>query len=180
MPLKTKRLSLRSWELADAKALALFLQDETLLIATGLVCPRTPTEMQHFIATLMANPYAWAIVQGDSQQLIGGITLDLGQKGTRVFDSDEGEVGFWLGQDYRHQGYMSEALTAVCHFAFENLQLQTLWMAYFDGNHDSQRFQKRFHCQYETSLLVLCPVTKTTRIEYLQKLTVTTWRQMKQ
>lgn len=60
---------------------------------------------------------AWLIVRKDEHRLIG----DLGFKG--VPHMGEVEIGYGLLRPYRNSGYMSEAVDALCRFAFSQTDL---------------------------------------------------------
>ncbi len=54
--------------------------------------------------------------------IIGAITLDH----VRGAPSRSGIVGFWVGKEYARNGYMKEALEAVVHFAFEEINISRI------------------------------------------------------
>lgn len=56
----------------------------------------------------------------ETGELVGGVSLS----NVRPWPAQMGSVGYWLGQEATGFGYMSEALGAVCYWAFQTLQLE--------------------------------------------------------
>lgn len=108
--LMTERLILRHWQLSDATHLFELLNDGALLQATGLTRCQNVSAAQQLISELRKQPYDYAIIMKNQERLIGGISLSLEKNKDRLFDKDEGEVGYWLGKESRKKGYMLEAL----------------------------------------------------------------------
>ena len=59
------------------------------------------------------------MIRRDTDGLVGAITLDNIQRGP----SQSGTLGYWTGEAYARQGYMREAIEAVVHHAFHQLDL---------------------------------------------------------
>ncbi|MEM8811707.1 MAG: GNAT family N-acetyltransferase [Pseudomonadota bacterium] len=57
---------------------------------------------------------------------------------------DAPSLGYWLGQPYWGQGYMSEAVAAVLDFVFDELGASEVHSSIFDHNAASLRLQERF------------------------------------
>lgn len=71
--------------------------------------------------------------------LIGGITLSNVRRGV----AQTATIGYWIGQPYANQGYMSDAVDAVVDHAFEELALHRLEAACLPTNEPSIRLLKR-------------------------------------
>ena len=56
---------------------------------------------------------------GGAGALMGGINLNDVQRGI----AQKGTLGYWIGLPYANQGYMTEAASLVCDFAFDTLGL---------------------------------------------------------
>jgi len=79
-----------------------------------------------------ASDYQFAIVERESQQLIGSIALRFsGHPRT-------GDVGYWLGEPFWGRGYVTEAVELVAHVAFEHLGAEALCAWVFVGNEASR------------------------------------------
>ena len=79
--------------------------------------------------------YAFNIFDRLGGQLVGGITL------TQVYHgiSQNGTLGYWMGQRYTGKGYMSDAVQALTNFAFTRLFLHRVQAACIPNNIPSQR-----------------------------------------
>ena len=62
--------------------------------------------------------------------LLGAITLDNIRRGP----AQSGTIGYWIGQDFARQGYMSEAIGVLVHHAFTALDLSRIEAACLPEN----------------------------------------------
>ena len=88
--------------------------------------------------------YNFAIELKSPQTLMGGIGLDHIDR-----YSGTAEMGYYLGEDFHRQGYMSEAAAAVIDFAFNRLKLRRLEAFVFKGNEGSQGLAKKLGFKQE-------------------------------
>ena len=56
---------------------------------------------------------------------------------------DECELGYWLGKPFWGQGIMPEAVKEMIRHAFEDLDMQKIWIGYYEGNTKSKRVQEK-------------------------------------
>lgn len=77
--------------------------------------------------------------------LLGAITLDNIRRGP----AQTGTLGYWIGHHYARQGYMSEAIAAMVHFAFERMDLSRLEAACLPENKPSRGLLERAGFKYE-------------------------------
>ena len=66
--------------------------------------------------------------------LLGGITFSNVRRGV----AQSASLGYWIGAPHAHQGYMTEALSAVLDFAFDHLALHRVEAACLPDNEASQ------------------------------------------
>ena len=141
--LETARLRLRPLRLSDAPRIqALFPQWEVVqYMAAVIPWPYPENGAQQFLESVLPKneagaQYDWAITlrQGDSDQLIGVISL--------YPNSAEDSRGFWLGEAYHRQGYMTEAVAAVNGFAFSTLEMPALMLNNAEPNFPSHRIKE--------------------------------------
>ncbi len=125
----------------------------------GFLKPWEPIwEADHLTRTAFSNRVRWAkksslsktafpflIFANDSDGLLGGITLDH----IRGLPSKSGIVGFWIGQPHARKGYMQEALTAVVHFAFHELDLSRIEASCLPTNKPSRGLLEKAGFKYE-------------------------------
>jgi ribosomal-protein-alanine N-acetyltransferase len=67
--------------------------------------------------------------------LIGGITINDVTRGV----AQRGTLGYWIGQDFTNQGYMTEAVRLVCEFGFAQLRLHRIEASCLPHNEPSKR-----------------------------------------
>lgn len=79
--------------------------------------------------------YAFLIVRTLDNTIVGGLTLANIRRGV----AQAASLGYWMGQPYARQGYMTAAVRAVIPFAFETLRLHRLEAACIPTNVGSNR-----------------------------------------
>ncbi|WP_204113889.1 GNAT family N-acetyltransferase [Shimia biformata] len=79
------------------------------------------------------------------QALLGAITLDNIRRGP----SQAGTLGYWIGEPFARQGYMREALEAVVHHAFVQMDLSRLEAACLPENVASRGVLEKSGFKYE-------------------------------
>jgi [ribosomal protein S5]-alanine N-acetyltransferase len=79
--------------------------------------------------------YSFFIFRQEDNCFLGGVTLGNVRRGV----AQSGTLGYWIGQPYARQGYMTDALRAVVAFSFEALELHRLEAACLPTNTASQR-----------------------------------------
>ncbi len=77
--------------------------------------------------------YAFLIVRGSDDVLVGGLTLANIRRGV----AQAGSLGFWMGKPHARHGYMTAAVRAVIPFAFSTLRLHRLEAACIPTNNGS-------------------------------------------
>lgn len=79
--------------------------------------------------------YSLAIIRRNDDALLGGITLSNIRRGV----AQAGTLGYWIGQPFSRQGYMTTALQALVGFSAQHLRLHRLEAACLPTNIPSQR-----------------------------------------
>jgi [ribosomal protein S5]-alanine N-acetyltransferase len=77
--------------------------------------------------------------------LVGAITLDNIRRGP----AQAGTLGYWTGQDFARQGYMTEAIKAIVHYAFTELDLSRVEAACLPKNTPSRGVLEKSGFKYE-------------------------------
>jgi ribosomal-protein-alanine N-acetyltransferase len=77
--------------------------------------------------------------------LLGAVTLDNVRRGP----AQAGTLGYWIGRAHARQGYMREALTAVVHHAFTELDLSRLEAGCLPENAASRGVLEKTGFKYE-------------------------------
>ena len=81
----------------------------------------------------------------EAGQLVGAITLDNIRRGP----SQVGTIGYWVGQQYARQGFMSEAIIAMVAHAFGALDLSRVESACLPDNVASRGVLEKAGFKYE-------------------------------
>ncbi len=89
--------------------------------------------------------YPFFLFRRDDSALMGALTLDNVRRGA----SETGTIGYWIGAEFSSQGYMTEAVEAVIHFAFTKLDLSRIEAACLPENTASRRVLERSGFKYE-------------------------------
>ena len=77
--------------------------------------------------------------------LLGAITLDNIRRGP----AQSGTLGYWIGEPYARQGYMREAIEALVHFGFSDLDLSRIEAACLPENEASRGVLEKSGFKYE-------------------------------
>lgn len=81
------------------------------------------------------NAYPFFVFRTSDQALVGGVTLSNVRRGV----AQMGTLGYWMGQPYAGQGYMTAALRPLIAFAFGTLGLHRVEAACLPDNQASHR-----------------------------------------
>jgi ribosomal-protein-alanine N-acetyltransferase len=137
--LPTERMELRLPEARDFRAWAALRAQSRAFLE-----PWEPTwSPDHLTRRNFAGRVAWAqrvwaqgtglslfLIRRADDQLLGAITLDHIRRGP----AQSGTLGYWIGQPFARQGYMSEAIRALVHYAFTDLDLSRIEAACLPEN----------------------------------------------
>jgi len=85
------------------------------------------------------------LIRRADESLVGAITLDHIRRGP----AQTGTIGYWVGQPYARQGYMREAILALVHHAFTDLDLSRIEAACLPENAASSGVLIRCGFRYE-------------------------------
>jgi [ribosomal protein S5]-alanine N-acetyltransferase len=83
--------------------------------------------------------YAFLIIRSSDNTLVGGLTLANIRRGV----AQAGSLGYWMGQPFARQGYMTAAVRAIIPFAFATLRLHRLEAACIPTNAGSIRLLEK-------------------------------------
>ena len=88
---------------------------------------------------------SFLIFRNDDGCLLGGITLDNIRRGPAM----AGSLGYWMGQEFTRQGYMTEAVKLVVDHAFSQMNLSRIEAACLPENAASRAVLERSGFKYE-------------------------------
>lgn len=84
-----------------------------------------------------------AIEHREDKYLIGAISLGLNKK------FNHGELAYWIGREYRNQGYCTEAAKGMVRYGFEEMKLNRIFARYLDKNPASGKVMSKIGMKYE-------------------------------
>ena len=152
--IETERLSLRLPQHADFRPWANLRQE-----SRSFLMPWEPAwTADHLSKKSFTNRVYWAaraaaagtalplfLIRRQDQRLIGALTLDNIRRGP----AQSGTLGYWIGAPYSRQGFMREALLAVVHYAFVELDLSRIESGCLPENTPSRHLLESCGFKYE-------------------------------
>lgn len=146
--LTTGRLVLKELEPEDIDTVTAICQDPAIQKWTMVPAPYTRDDAEAFITGIApANRAAgtdavFGLYQATDGSLLGAIGLhDITPGDGRMVS--HAEIGFWLAPPARGRGFMTEAVRAVCRWAFAELGLDRIEWTAFVPNEESRRVALR-------------------------------------
>lgn len=88
----------------------------------------------------------WGIFEKRRNTIIGNIELRINRKHNRA------EVGYWIGKEYRNNGYCEEALRKVIEIGFEVIKLNRIEAFSFSDNQTSNQLLEKVGFSLEGEL----------------------------
>jgi len=152
--IETERMSLRLPAHSDFRAWASlrdhsaeFLQPWEPLWASDHLTRKSFTNRVYWAQRSTANGTAVPLflIRRADEAVLGAITLDNIRRGP----AQAVTLGYWIGQPHMRQGYMLEALNAVSHYAFRDLDLSRLEAACLPENLASRGVLEKAGFKYE-------------------------------
>ncbi|WP_136441646.1 GNAT family N-acetyltransferase [Pacificoceanicola onchidii] len=154
LKLETERLTLRPPVHSDFTPWSTLRRD-----SRDYLTPWEPTwAPDHLSRRSFTNRVYWAsrsingstavplfLIRREDEALIGAITLDNIRRGP----AQSATLGYWVGEAYARQGYMSEAIRAMVHHAFEKMGLSRIEAACLPENVPSRGLLERSGFKYE-------------------------------
>lgn len=152
MELETERLKLRPWSIEDAKRLLQLGSDARVGPSAGWPILKNIDDSKMMIEYIFSCWGFFALELKMTNELIGSVGILVGEASNFNIAEDEGEILYWLGVPYWHQGYATEAVKKIIYYGFSNLDLKQLWCGYFEGNDASKQVQKNCGFQYQYTM----------------------------
>lgn len=144
----TDRLYLRPWREDDAEALFACAADPSVGMACGWKPHDNIDESRQVILNILAVEETYAICLKTDCLPIGCISLMSGQQEGVRYPDGACELGYWVGKPYWGQQLVPEAAVAILRHAFEDLRMNAIWCAYYEGNEKSKRVQEKLGFVY--------------------------------
>lgn len=147
MILQTRRLTLREFNVSDARNMFLLNADPEVLRYTGDVSFTDSADAGNFLqkySDYKRNGYGrWAVIETDSNEFLGWCGLKLHENG-------ETDIGFRLMKKYWNRGFATEAAKACLDYGFGKLKLESIIGRAMKDNLASIRVLEKIGLVYET------------------------------
>ena len=152
--IQTDRLDLRLPQLSDHKNWS-----QLRFESKEFLTPWEPTwSHDHLLRRPFISRVNWAkrsiqngtaiplfIINRNEGALIGAITLDNIRRGP----NQTATMGYWIGLPYVRKGFMSEAISALVHYAFGTLDISRIESACLPENTPSRKVLEKCGFKYE-------------------------------
>jgi ribosomal-protein-alanine N-acetyltransferase len=177
LKMETANLWLRPWQNSDSAALFSYVLNPLVGRAAGWTPPGTDAKSELILKDILTRPDTFIIALKSENYPIGSIVLMSYGKSKLAKSPNEGEVGFWLGQEFWRHGYMTEALTAILEYSFSKKSLDKIWYGYFNENISSQNLAAKFGFRYAyTRNYSYWPALHAIKKEEVAVLTIQEWQ----
>lgn len=150
MNIETERLLLRPIIESDADDIYEYSKNKNVGINAGWESHKSIEETREVMKLVFLNQeFVFGIVLKETGKLFGSIGLIADPKRqnekTRM-------IGYAIGEDYWGKGYMTEAVTALLRFGFEELHLDLISAYCYPYNEGSKNVLKKCGFRYEGRL----------------------------
>jgi len=146
--LVTERLVLRGWSESDLRDLYEYASVEGVGENAGWDHHRSLEESRRILESFIQHKKTFAIQLKGSGKVIGSVGLEARDEDAGLNEDLRGrEIGYVLSKDYWGRGLMTEAVTAVIRYCFQELNFDYLTCGHFDYNDRSRRVVEKcgFH-----------------------------------
>lgn len=161
--IEAERLILRAWCDDDAKSLFKYASDSDVGPIAGWPPHKSVENSLEVIRTVFSAPETYAVVLKETEEPIGccGIMFANSLHATDM-KQHEAEIGYWIGQPFWGQGLIPEAVKILLSRCFNELNLDSVWCGYYEGNIKSKRVCEKCGFKYHhTNPNVLSPLGDT-------------------
>jgi len=149
----TKRLKLRLFQKSDAPDVTKLcnnynIYENTLYLPYPYSIEDALLWIEHHLNNFNANKsYEFAITDKETGELYGAIALSNNQ----MFKN--GEIAYWVGEEFWGNGYATEAAQAILQFAFDEKQYHKVFARYFHSNPASGRVLEKLGMKQEGTFI---------------------------
>ncbi len=173
MQIETERLILRPWKESDAESLYEYAKDPRVGPMAGWPEHSSVEDSLSVINNVLSAEETYAVCLKEDNKAIGSIGLISPARSHTQITEKEIEIGYWIGVPFWGNGYIPEAVRALQHHAFMDLNCTAMWCGYYDGNEKSKRCQEKcgfkYHHTEKDKECVLMGEIRTEHFAYLTK-----------
>gem|GEM_PF-532064 len=146
--IETDRLLLRPWQKEDAQDLYTYAKDDRVGPMAGWAPHQNIEESLEVIGFFQSAGDTYAIEWKETGTVIGGIGLHDRRPDVNRKHLPQREIGYVLSPEYWGKGIMPEAVEAVVHHGFIDMNLDIIWCGHFDFNNNSRRVVEKTGFRY--------------------------------
>lgn len=130
----------REWALLRAQSRAFLEPWEPIWPADDLTLGAFRRRVKRYAQEIRDEAaFPFLMFRSEDDTLVGGLTLGLLRRGV----SQSCAIGYWIGEPFARQGYMTRGLTAALGFGFDGLRLRRIEAACVPGNDASVRLLEK-------------------------------------
>jgi RimJ/RimL family protein N-acetyltransferase len=150
MELRLSKCTVRNWRRGDEASLAEHANNYKVWrnVRDRFPHPYTIEDAQRWLEHATQEDPATSFAVVVDGQAVGGIGLVLRED---IYHRSA-EIGYWLGEAYWGRGVMTEAVRAVCEWAFTNFDLCRIYAGVLEWNPNSARVLEKAGFQFEARL----------------------------
>lgn len=141
--LKTKRLTLRPWEMSDLDDFYEYASVDGVGQMAGWLPHKNKEDSRFVLNLFISEKKTFAIEYGG--KVIGSLGIErYKEEELPEFQDKIGrEIGYVLSKEYWGKGFMPEALERVIQYLFEDAGLDFIVCTHAEENHQSRRVQEK-------------------------------------
>lgn len=141
--IETERLILRHWKLSDAEDMFRYASNPKIGLNAGFMPHKSIQDSIEIIKRFEQKKYGYAVCLKSDNKAIGSIELKFKDYPDLLGSKNYCEIGYWIGEPFWGNGYITEATKSIIKLAFEELEVENLWIGYFVNNYQSKRVQEK-------------------------------------
>lgn len=145
--LETARLIIRPWRMTDLKDFYEYASDLRVGPNAGWPTHTSIEVSKKILESFVKREDVSAVVLKEEHKVIGGVGLHYSAPDMAHAQEGQREIGYVLNPAYWGKGYAPEAVQTLLQYGFEELNLNSIWCAHFEGNENSKKVIKKcgFH-----------------------------------
>jgi RimJ/RimL family protein N-acetyltransferase len=181
MIFETDHLLLRKWQDTDAVPLYKLAKNPNIGPIAAWPVHTSVENSVEIIKTVLSAENTFALVLKQTNEIVGSIGLMTSKSKNQniKLQDHEAEIGYWVGEPFWGQGFAPEAARVLIRYAFEDLQITTIWAGYFDGNEKSKRVQEKCgFTHHRTEYNYPVPLLNEHRTLHLTRITKSDWQKI--
>ena len=171
----TERLVLRPWAESDAESLYEYAKDPQIGPMAGWPVHTSADNSREIIRDVLSAEGTYAVTIKGDDRAIGSIGLMIGARSNLGLSEAEAEIGYWIAVTFWGKGYIPEAVRELMRYAFKELEINTLWCGYFDGNDKSKRVGEKCGFRFDRTEQKEWPLIGETKTQHITRLTKDEW-----